>query len=162
MPIPEQLPEQIHLALEIMMGLKGNQHQISTEEIQLLKIESSTPTYDEVKHAALDVLYETLIFLLSGHAEEQTVDLRQVAVELLKKIEENGGMSSMGFKRGSWVKHPKYGVCYVGGTLNGRVSLHNLQDGKRLTQNAKTDDCTFLTYSSWRVRKGEVSHSSPC
>jgi hypothetical protein len=86
MPIPEQLPEQIHLALEIMMGLKGNQHQISTEEIQLLKIESSTPTYDEVKHAALDVLYETLIFLLSGHAEEQTVDLRQVAVELLKKI----------------------------------------------------------------------------
>src|SRR5690554_1693640 len=91
MPIPEQLPEQIHLALEIMMGLKGNQHQISTEEIQLLKIESSTPTYDEVKHAALDVLYETLIFLLSGHAEEQTVDLRQVAVELLKKIEENGG-----------------------------------------------------------------------
>lgn len=91
MPIPEQLPEQIHLALEIMMGLKGNQHRISTEEIQLLKIESPTPTYDEVKHAALDVLYETLIFLLSGHAEEQTVDLRQVAVELLKKIEENGG-----------------------------------------------------------------------
>jgi hypothetical protein len=27
-----------------------------------------------------------------------------------------------------------YGVCYVGGSSNGRLSLHSLQDGKRLTQ----------------------------
>ena len=47
-----------------------------------------------------------------------------------------GGTLSMGLKRGSWVKHQQYGVCYVGGTLNGRVSLHNLQEGKRFTQNA--------------------------
>jgi hypothetical protein len=63
-----------------------------------------------------------------------------------------GGTVSMGFKRGSWVKHPKYGVVYVGGTLKGRISLHSLQDGKRLTQNAKPEDCTFLTYASWRTR----------
>ncbi len=71
-----------------------------------------------------------------------------------------GGTMSMGFKRGSWVKHPRYGVCYVGGTSNGRISLHSLESGKRLCQNAKPDDCQFLTLSSWRIRK-EQRHSSP-
>ena len=66
-----------------------------------------------------------------------------------------GGTLSMDFKRGSWVKHPKWGVCYVGGTLSGRISLHNFQSGKRLCQNAKVEDCQLLTLSSWRIRKGE-------
>lgn len=69
-----------------------------------------------------------------------------------------GGTRSLGFKRGSWIKHPKYGVCYIGGTLKGRLSLHDLQDGKRLTQSAKPEDCILLTLSSWRIRK---PHSSP-
>jgi hypothetical protein len=60
---------------------------------------------------------------------------------------------SLGFKRGSWVKYPKWGVCYVGGSSKGCLSLHSLQDGKRLTQNAKPEACVFLTFSSWRVRK---------
>jgi hypothetical protein len=66
-----------------------------------------------------------------------------------------GGTLSLGFKRGSWVKHPQYGVCYVGGTTNGQLSLHRLDDGKRLTQHAKPEDCQLLTLSSWRIRKGE-------
>lgn len=64
-----------------------------------------------------------------------------------------GGTLSLGFKRGSWVKHPKYGVCYVGGTMGKCLSLHSLQYGKRLTQTAKPEDCQFLTYASWRIRK---------
>ncbi|MCI0348144.1 MAG: RRXRR domain-containing protein [Acidobacteriales bacterium] len=71
-----------------------------------------------------------------------------------------GGTLSQSFKRGSWVKHLKWGVCYVGGAQKGRVSLHDLQTGRRLTQNAKPEDCTFLTLSSWRIRK-EVSASPP-
>lgn len=71
-----------------------------------------------------------------------------------------GGTLSLGFKRGSWVKHPRYGTCYVGGMLNGRISLHSLQDGKRLCQNAKPGDCKFLTYASWRMRR-EISPSAP-
>jgi hypothetical protein len=71
-----------------------------------------------------------------------------------------GGTNSLGFKRGSWVRHPRYGVCYVGGNLNGRLSLHHLQDGKRLSQKAKPEDCQFLTFASWRIRK-ETSPSSP-
>ena len=70
-----------------------------------------------------------------------------------------GGTRSMGFKRGSYIKHPKHGVCYVGGTSKGRVSLHSLLDGKRLTQNAKPQDCKFLTYSTFRARR--LATSSP-
>ncbi len=62
-----------------------------------------------------------------------------------------GGTKSLGFKRGSWVKHPQWGVCYVGGTSKGRISLHSLATGKRLTQRAKPEDCRFLCYASWRV-----------
>jgi hypothetical protein len=71
-----------------------------------------------------------------------------------------GSTLSMGFKRGSWVKHPKYGVCYIGGHLKGRLSLHSLQDGKRLCQNARPEDCQLLTRASWRIRKG-AGASSP-
>lgn len=62
------------------------------------------------------------------------------------------GTRSLGFKRGSLVKHPKWGLAYVGGYLKERISLHSLQSGKRLTQQAKPSDCTFLTYNSWRAR----------
>lgn len=37
----------------------------------------------------------------------------------------------MGLKRGSLVKHVKHGLCYVGGTSKGRISLHDMT-GKRL------------------------------
>ena len=63
-----------------------------------------------------------------------------------------GGTISEGFKRGSLIKHPKFAVAYVGGTLKGRISLHSIETGKRLTQNAKPEDCQFLTYNYWRVR----------
>jgi len=62
-----------------------------------------------------------------------------------------GSTRSLGFKRGSLVRHKKYGLSYVGGTMKEKISLHNLQDGKRLTQSAKVIDCKFLTYLSWRM-----------
>jgi len=63
-----------------------------------------------------------------------------------------GGTTSLGYKRGSTVKHPERGVCYVGGTMAGRISLHSLFDGRRLCQNARPLDCKFLAYASWRAR----------
>ena len=62
-----------------------------------------------------------------------------------------GGTVSLGFKRGSLVKHPKYGLTYIGGSSKGRVSLHSPQTGKRLCQNAKPQDIKFLTYNTWRT-----------
>ena len=68
------------------------------------------------------------------------------------KRREYGGTRSMGLKRGSLIKHCKYGLCYVGGTSKGRISVHSLSDGKRLSQNVKVEECAFKTYSS--LRKG--------
>ena len=63
-----------------------------------------------------------------------------------------GGTRSLGFKRGSWVKHPKYGLCYLGGSSAGTISLHAMQTGTRLTQTAQPADLSFLCTASWRLR----------
>lgn len=63
-----------------------------------------------------------------------------------------GGTRSYGFKRGSLVKHPKFGLAYIGGWLKDKVSLHSTASGMRLTQTAKPSDCVFLTFNSWRTR----------
>ncbi|HDZ13748.1 hypothetical protein LCGC14_1208770 [marine sediment metagenome] len=62
----------------------------------------------------------------------------------------HGSTRSLGFKRGSLVKHNKRGLCYVGGTSKGRISLHSLATGIRFCQNAKVQDCVFKSYSSTR------------
>ncbi len=62
-----------------------------------------------------------------------------------------GGTRSLGFKRGSLVKHPKYGLVYVGGHSKNNISLHSLSDGRRLCQNAKPSDVKFLAFNSWRT-----------
>lgn len=61
-----------------------------------------------------------------------------------------GGTRSLGFKRGTLVRHPKWGLCYVGSHMGGWLSLHDLKTGKRLTQNAKPEECRILTSVSWR------------
>jgi hypothetical protein len=63
----------------------------------------------------------------------------------------DGGTRSLGFKRGSLVKHPKVGLVYVGGYTRGRISLHSLQTGERIFRTAKPGDCKFLTFNSWRA-----------
>jgi hypothetical protein len=70
-----------------------------------------------------------------------------------------GGTMSAGFKRGSIVHHPKWGVCYVGGWMEKPtkkdpsrkvISLHEIETGKRLTQSADPSQVTFRSYNSWR------------
>ena len=63
-----------------------------------------------------------------------------------------GGTLSQGIKRGTLVKHPKWGKTYVGGMLDGRVSLHDRHTGKRLTQGAKVTACRVIKLVRWRTR----------
>ncbi len=63
-----------------------------------------------------------------------------------------GGTLSLGIKRGTLVKHPKYGTAYVGGTMDGKVSLHDPQTGKRLTQSASVADCRPIKLLRWKTR----------
>jgi hypothetical protein len=61
----------------------------------------------------------------------------------------------MGFKKGSLVKHPKYGLAYVGGHCGGRITICDLTNGKRVNHHIKNGDCKFLTYSSWRTYRAD-------
>jgi hypothetical protein len=61
-----------------------------------------------------------------------------------------GSTRSEGINRGTLVTHSKYGLSYVGGTSNKLISLHNVETGKRFSQNAKKSDLTILTKQSWR------------
>lgn len=63
-----------------------------------------------------------------------------------------GSTRSLGLTRGTVVQHPKYGLAFVGGTLDGRVSLHHLKTGKRLCQNAKPAECRVRSLLKWRAR----------
>src|SRR5947209_4562075 len=63
-----------------------------------------------------------------------------------------GGTRSLGYKRGTVVHHPKYGLCTVGGFDRKRqtISLHAYRTNKRLTQAARGKECRTLTWVAWR------------
>jgi hypothetical protein len=78
--------------------------------------------------------------------------------QLHKQLPKKGGIRhpygstrSLGFKRGSFVKHPKYGLCYVGGTYNGRITIHDLRTKKRLSSYIKPEELEFKCYSGFRI-----------
>jgi hypothetical protein len=65
-----------------------------------------------------------------------------------------GGTISQGLKRGSLVKHKKWGLCYLGGCSEKTgLSLHGLENGKRLCRNAKVQDLVVLRFNTWRWHK---------
>ena len=72
-----------------------------------------------------------------------------------------GGTLSMGIKRGTLVKHPKWGTAYVGGTMDGKISLHDPSTGKRLTQSAKVADCRLMKLVRWRTWLVPVTPAAP-
>jgi hypothetical protein len=63
-----------------------------------------------------------------------------------------GGTRSLGLKRGTLVRHPKYGLCTVGGFDRKKqtLSLHTYRTNTRLTQAGKVKDCTVLTWIAFR------------
>jgi hypothetical protein len=63
-----------------------------------------------------------------------------------------GSTRSLGFKRGTLVRHPRYGLCTVGGYDHEkqRLSLHAYQTNWRLTQKAKSAECHRLTAVAFR------------
>jgi hypothetical protein len=63
-----------------------------------------------------------------------------------------GGTLSLGIKRGTLVTHPRWGEAYVGGNMDGKLSLHDPHTGKRLTQAAKRTDCTRVKLLRWKTR----------
>ena len=63
-----------------------------------------------------------------------------------------GSTNSLGLKRGTLIKHPKYNLCYVGGSSKGKLSLHSIKNKKRLSKTTKKEDCKVLTRLSFRTQ----------
>ena len=63
-----------------------------------------------------------------------------------------GGTRSMELRRGSVVNHTELGMVYVGGSSKGKISLHDLKSGRRLTQNGSCSDASFLYLNPWRTQ----------
>jgi hypothetical protein len=64
-----------------------------------------------------------------------------------------GGTRSLGFKRGTLVRHPRYGLCTVGAYAREqqRLSLHAYRTNNRVIQGAKPTDCQPLTAVAFRT-----------
>lgn len=112
---------------------------------------------------------------IGGHTEVDNKDVlilkplkfyrRQLHFFMFKKghIRPNyGGTLSMGIKRGTLVRHVKHGLKLVGGSSNGKISLHQTDTNKRIGQGFKVSDIKILTNMKWnmyivkdtKVRKG--------
>lgn len=57
-----------------------------------------------------------------------------------------GGTLSLGIKRGTIVKHPKWGITHTGGNMrNNRISLHKRGTNERLSRCVKIEDIKILS-----------------
>ena len=63
-----------------------------------------------------------------------------------------GSTISGGFKKGSVVKHPVYGLLYVGGFSKNGITLHNISTKEAERHYDNPDEYTFLYYSGWVTR----------
>jgi hypothetical protein len=83
-----------------------------------------------------------------------------------------GGTRSLGLKRGTLVRHPKNGLCTVGGFDRKKetISLHDYRTNRRLTQGARVKDCRTLTWVAFRSflvaketpkKSGKGDHPTP-
>lgn len=90
--------------------------------------------------------------LIISPIELQRRQLHRLQAEVGGERKRYGSTNSLGFKRGGLVKHIKYGLCYVGGFIKNRISLHNLETGKRVCQNSKISDCIKFGYNTWKLK----------
>lgn len=63
-----------------------------------------------------------------------------------------GGTRSLSLKRGTLIRHPRYGCCCVGGfdRLKHTITLNAYRTNTRLTQRAKVKECRVLTWVAFR------------
>jgi RRXRR protein len=87
--------------------------------------------------------------------------LHRFQAEKSGKRKPYGGTLSQGIKRGTLVKHPKWGKATVGGTMDGKLSLHDPHTNKRLTQTAKVSNCQPIKLLRWRTRVGSLASLLP-
>lgn len=81
-----------------------------------------------------------------------------------------GGTMSLGLKKGRLAQHVKHGPCYIGGNMEGLLTIHSMQTGARISRDVKTKDLRLLAYNSWRFttmlhgyrQSGKVGRDGQC
>lgn len=63
-----------------------------------------------------------------------------------------GSTMSLGIKRGTLVKHSKFGYCLVGGSSKGKLSLHAIDNYIRLTQSICKKDIKIKTNLKYKIQ----------
>lgn len=63
-----------------------------------------------------------------------------------------GGTLSLGWKKQTLVKHPRHGLCLLGGNQKGRFALHDVATGRRITLSAKPEECKRLRRLNFRFK----------
>ncbi|MGL5877217.1 MAG: RRXRR domain-containing protein, partial [Xenococcaceae cyanobacterium] len=152
-------PVQGHETAELrnQLGLKKSKNKIA-EVFSAHCVDSFTLTYSTVGGETNPSNQDILVVTPLRFHRRQLHRLEHAPGHIRSRY---GGTISAGFKRGSIVKHPKWGLTYVGGEMvkptkkepNRKViSLHSLLTGKRMTQSANPKDIKFLTYNTWRTK----------
>ncbi|MDJ0682446.1 MAG: RRXRR domain-containing protein [Xenococcaceae cyanobacterium MO_167.B52] len=143
--------------LRKQLGLKKSQNKMA-EVFSAHCVDSFTLAYSAVGGATKPSNQDLLIVTPLRFHRRQLHRLEHAPGHIRSRY---GGTMSARFKRGSIVKHPKWGLTYIGGEMvkptkkepkRKVISLHCLETGKRLTQFANPKDIKFLTYNTWRTR----------
>lgn len=138
---------------------EGHETAEAREELGLKKIDSKSKQVFE-SHAVDAFTLCALVVGIDQPTEKGLYYVKQIKLKRrqLHKLQfakggirkREGGTRSLGLKRGTLVKHPKWGLASVGGTMKGRISLHDYLSNKRLAQNAKIEDCKILCSTVFR------------
>lgn len=143
--------------LRKLLGLKKTKNKLS-EKFEAHNIDSwLLANWYVVGHNKSDNTHLLIVVPLRSH-RHQLYRLEHAPGNVRPRY---GGTISDGLKRGSLIKHSKYGLAYVGGYMDKPtkkdpnrkvISLHDIAIGKRLTQNALSSDYIFLTHNIWRTQ----------
>ena len=62
-----------------------------------------------------------------------------------------GSSRSIGLRRGSIVRDPKYGICIVGGTSKNKISIHSIESNKRISQRIYKHMISFKSFNNYTI-----------
>ena len=134
------------------LGLKKSSKKLS-ETFEAHCVDSWCLTYHTV--GGVDIPNNTHIFCISPIPISRR-ELHRQNPQKGGKRPRYGGTTSNGLVKNTLVKHVAYGLTRISSFAKTGIALYSLE-GKRLTQNAKIQDCRILTRLNFNYRNGHSS-----
>jgi hypothetical protein len=92
----------------------------------------------------------------------QQIELHRRQLHMLQfakggKRKRYGGTVSLRIPKGTVVKikyKKKEIICYIGGNMNGKLSIHNMENGERISKSINKENIKYMGYiTKWKVEK---------